>query len=128
MTLSSTEAEYVAFSAYTQEVNFVITLLEEMTEVQKPSIIYEENQGAIFLVKNNRVGICTKHIDIHNNFLQDMVEDKDVDIHYICSEEKPCRNNSKKHLGRRFCKAHEKNHRGRTLGARGYQKGECKEY
>ena len=60
MTLSSTEAEYVALSACTQEVDFVSIFLGEITEVQKPSVIYEDNQGAIFIAKNRQVGICTK--------------------------------------------------------------------
>ena len=31
----------------------------------------------------------TKHIDICHHFLREMVEDKDMDIKYIRSEEKP---------------------------------------
>ena len=54
-----------------------------------PSIIYEDNQGAIFLAKNRQVGICTKRIDICHRFLQDMVEEKDIDIQYIQSEDNP---------------------------------------
>ena len=64
-------------------------LLREMTKVQKPSVIFEDNQGAIFLVKNRQVGICKKHIDISHHFLRDMVEHKDIDIHYIRSEDNP---------------------------------------
>ena len=60
-----------------------------MTEVQKPSVIYEDNQGAIFLAKNRQVGICTKHIDICQHFMSDMMEEKYIDIHYICSEYNP---------------------------------------
>ena len=89
VTLSSTEAEYVALQACTQEVKFVSMLLREMTEVKKPSVIYEDNQGVIFLVKNRQVGICTKHIDICHHFLRYMVEVKDIDIQYIWSEENP---------------------------------------
>ena len=48
-------------------------LLGEMNEVQKPSIIYEDNQGDIFLAKNRQVGIRIKHIDTCNNFLRDVV-------------------------------------------------------
>ena len=40
MTLSSTEAEYVAFSACVQEAKFVSMLMGEMTEVQNPLFIY----------------------------------------------------------------------------------------
>ena len=60
-----------------------------MTEVENPSVIYEDNQGAIFLAKNRQVSICTKHIDIWNHFMPDMVEEKDIDIQYIRDEENP---------------------------------------
>ena len=62
----------MALSAFEQEVKFVSTLMGEMTEVKKPSVIYEDNQGAIFLAKNRQVGIRTKHIDIRHHFLWDM--------------------------------------------------------
>ena len=64
-------------------------LLGEMTEVEKPSVIYEDNQGAIFLAKNRQVGIHTKQIDIRHHFLRGMVEDKDSDIQNIWSEDNP---------------------------------------
>ena len=60
-----------------------------MNKVQNTSVIYEDNQGNIFLVKNRQVGICTKNIDICHQFLRDMVEDKDIDIQYIQSENNP---------------------------------------
>ena len=61
----------------------------EMTKVEKPSIIYEDNQGDIFLAKNMQVGFRTKPINIHNCFLRDMAEEKDIDIQYIRSEVNP---------------------------------------
>ena len=61
-------------------------LLEEMTETQKPSVLYEHNQGEIFLAKNRQVGMCTKYIDICHHFLKDLVEDKYTNIKYIKSE------------------------------------------
>ena len=64
-------------------------LLEEMTKVQKPSVIYEDNQGAILLAKNRKVVLRTKHINIPHHFLRDMVEDKDIYIQYIQSEDNP---------------------------------------
>ena len=54
-----------------------------------PSVIYEDNQGAIFLAKSRQVGIFIKHIGIRNHFLSDMVEDKGIGIQYIWSEDKP---------------------------------------
>ena len=60
-----------------------------MTKVQKPSVLYEDNKVEIFLAKIRQVGIHTNHIDIFNHFLRDMVEDKDIDIQYIWSEDNP---------------------------------------
>ena len=60
-----------------------------MNEVQKPSMIYEDNQSVIFLAKNRQVGICTKHIDIRHHFLRDMVEENGIGIHYMLSEYNP---------------------------------------
>ena len=59
-----------------------------MTEVKKSPVVYEDNQGEIFLAKDRQVGMHTEHIDISHHFLSDMVEDKDIDINYIMSEEK----------------------------------------
>ena len=60
MTLISTEAEYVELSACAKKVNFVSMLLGEITEVQNSSLIYEDDQGAIFIENNRQVGIRTK--------------------------------------------------------------------
>ena len=60
-----------------------------MTKVKKPPVVFEDNQGAIFLAKNRQVGICTKHINLCHHFMWDMVKEKYIDIQYICSEYNP---------------------------------------
>ena len=60
-----------------------------MTEVQNLSVIYDDNQGAFFLAKNSQVDMRTNHIDIICHFLREVVQDKDIDINYICSKENP---------------------------------------
>ena len=57
--------------------------------MKNPSVIYEDNQGAIFLAKNRQVGIRTKHIDICHHFLRNMAEENDFYIQNIWSEENP---------------------------------------
>ena len=69
LTLSITEAEYVVFSAFSQDIKLVSMLLLEMTKVKNIYIIYEDDQGTIFLANTRQVGICTKHIDICHHFL-----------------------------------------------------------
>ena len=51
-------------------------LLEEITEVQKPEVVCEDSQGAIFLAKNRQVGMRAKNIDICHTFMRDMIEKK----------------------------------------------------
>ena len=60
-----------------------------MTKVQKPVIIYKDNQGEVFLANNRWVGICKKYIYICHYFLRGMVEDKNIDIQYILSADNP---------------------------------------
>ena len=68
----------------------------------KLSVIYKDNQGGIFLAKNRQVVIRKNHIYICHHFLRDMMEDKDVDIQYIRSEEKPADIITKKTLEEYF--------------------------
>jgi hypothetical protein len=75
VTLSSTEAEYVAASMCATEVKFVQMLLEELMPNAKtrPATLFEDNTGAIFLMENQAVGNRTKHIDIRWHHMREMM-------------------------------------------------------
>jgi hypothetical protein len=65
VTLSSTEAEYVALSVLTKEVMFVKQVLETMAIKLNLSILMKvDNVGAIYLSKNHSLSQQTNHIDI----------------------------------------------------------------
>ena len=90
VTLSSTEAEYVALATGAQEVLFAQMLIEEIdAAVVKPAIIFEDNTGAIYLVNNQHIGSRTKHIDIRWHFLRDLVEEGKIMVKFIRSEDNP---------------------------------------
>ena len=76
VTLSSTEAEYVAASMCATEVKFVQMLLEELmpTVETRPATLFEDNTGAIFLMENQAVGNRTKHIDIRWHHMREMMQ------------------------------------------------------
>jgi hypothetical protein len=80
------EAEYQALSDCTQEVVFTRNLVEELTGQKKPAIIYEDNLGTIFLVKNQQVSSGTKHIDIRHHFMRDLQDRKELDVSFKRSE------------------------------------------
>ena len=54
-----------------------------MSKVQKLAIVYEENQGAIFLAMNRKVGMRKQNIDKRHHLMREILEEKDTDIKYI---------------------------------------------
>ena len=106
VTLSSTEAEFVAMSMVATEVKFVVSLLTEMGNgppddgppgngssgnglLVLPSILKEDNTGAIFMAKNTAIGQRTKHVDIRYRFVNDMILANDLLVEHIRSGENP---------------------------------------
>ena len=55
-TILSTEAEYMAMSTANQELLFMQNLMGELGVAVQPGLLFNDNQGAIALVKNNQVG------------------------------------------------------------------------
>jgi hypothetical protein len=88
VTMSSTEAEYVAVSELVKSIKFVIQLLGELGIIVKiPIKIYMDNIGAIHLVNNRKTGNRTKHIDIAHHFIREHIEDGVVEVEFVRSEE-----------------------------------------
>ena len=87
--LSSTEAEYVAMGTLAQEIRFEQQLLDEIVgkDQKYPSVIHEDNVGAIFLAQNRQVGQRTKHIDVRDHFIRGLIEDGKVQVVFTRSED-----------------------------------------
>ena len=80
---SSTEAEYVALSSATQEAVWLRSLMGDLgRQVDAPTIIYEDNQGAIELAKNAKYHNRTKHIDICHHFVRERVISNEIQVIY----------------------------------------------
>jgi len=90
VTLSSTEAEYIALSNCAQEAKFLQMLISELGfKTVRPGIIYEDNMGAIYLSKNDHVSARTKHIDIRHHFLRELQDQGDIEVVKIDTSENP---------------------------------------
>jgi hypothetical protein len=87
VTLSSTEAEYVSLASHFQETRFQQQLLQEIAVNVIPAIVYEDNQGCIYLVKNQQVGARTKHIDIRMHFMRNICNDGLAKVIFTPSED-----------------------------------------
>jgi hypothetical protein len=83
VTLSTTEAEYVALSSTVQEVLYMRSLLRELGYPQvKGTTIHEDNQSTIKIAKNpEHHGRC-KHIDLRYFFVQERVQSGDIEVKY----------------------------------------------
>ena len=88
VTLSTTEAEYIALTAVAREVLHLQVLLEEIYgPVSSPIPIYCDNQGAIALASKTRFHARTKHIDIRYHFVRHLIRTRILDLSYCPTEE-----------------------------------------
>ena len=88
VTLSSSEAEYVAVSEICSEIKFIKMIMQFLKiEIEEPIKIYCDNVGAIFMSHNAKAGARTKHIDIKYHFIREQVENGMVEIVFVRSEE-----------------------------------------
>ena len=86
--LSSTEAEYIALCSATQEAVWLRRLLGDLSgEVSKPTVIMEDNQGAIALAQNPITHARTKHIDICHHFVREAIQDGIISLQYCHTKE-----------------------------------------
>ena len=79
--LSTTEAEYVALCEAAQEAVWLRRLLGDIDFTQSdPTVIYEDNQGAISLSSNPKDHTRTKHIDIKYHYIRERVAAKELSV------------------------------------------------
>jgi hypothetical protein len=87
VSLSSAESEYYAASTASQELRFTQMLLAEIATCEYPAIMYEDNTGCIFLIKNQQVGQRTKHIAVRAHFIRELWSRGLLDVRFVRSEE-----------------------------------------
>jgi hypothetical protein len=88
VTLSSTEAEYVAISEAIKELKFIYYLLSDLhIKVNLPVVVKTDNIGAIFMSENALTGFRTRHVDTRYHFVREFIEDGFIKIEFIRSVE-----------------------------------------
>lgn len=89
VTLSTTEAEYLALTEVTKEVEWVRTFLKELKYdygTDTPTTVRTDNQGAKALTNNPVSHSRKKHIAIRHHFIREKVADNSVWIQYVPTE------------------------------------------
>ena len=88
VSLSSTEAEYVAQTHAAKEAIWLRSFVSKVTGKQeKPLTISCDNQGTIALLKDNKFHARTKHIDLRYHFIREAVEDGKIKVKYVPTDE-----------------------------------------
>jgi hypothetical protein len=88
--LSSSEAEYMALGDAVQEALYLRQLLDDMGFKQSgPTLLFEDNQGCIFMANKDAHSKRTKHIDIRFKFVQEAVQEQTVSVRYLHSKMMP---------------------------------------
>jgi hypothetical protein len=88
VTLSSTEAEYVAVSEVCREILFIAQVMEFLgMTVQKPIVVRVDNIGAIYLANNQTTSQRTKHVDVRYHFVREYIEEGIVEIVFVRSKD-----------------------------------------
>lgn len=88
VSLSSTEAEYIALSEACKEAIWLQRLLDDLYySEQRTTTIYEDNKSVPKMIVDERLSNRTKHIDIRTHFVKDYVKKGVVNIEYCPTEE-----------------------------------------
>lgn len=83
VTLSSTEAEYVALTECCQEFRWVQRILEDFSvEIPSPVIVFEDNQGCIKQSSSPSVGRRSKHIETKYHYVRELQQNGEIELRY----------------------------------------------
>ena len=86
--LSSCEAEIIAASEATKEAIYLKRFASELESFEGESVeLFEDNKGARDLAYNPEHHARTKHIDRRHFFVREMVENGEIVVPYVKSDE-----------------------------------------
>jgi hypothetical protein len=81
--LSATEAEYMALSNCSWQVIWIQNIFTELGFTIEPTQICADNKGGIFIASNPVQEHRTKHIDVWFHYVCDLIEQKQIDIVWV---------------------------------------------
>ncbi|GKC25887.1 hypothetical protein Tco_1028037 [Tanacetum coccineum] len=83
MTISTTEAQYIALSGCCAQILWMRSQLSDYGFTFNKIPLYCDNQSAIALFCNNVQHSRSKHIDIRHHFIKEQVENRVVEVYFV---------------------------------------------
>lgn len=110
MSLSTTEAEYIALTHGVKEAIWLNRMLRELNAIEDciPVPIFVDNQSAIKLCKNAEYHKRSKHIDIRFHFVRDVVNRREIELNYVPTDAQLADIFTKPLCKQKFCDMREK--------------------
>ena len=87
--LSTIEVEYVASIEVAKDMIWLQFFMEELGHPQKDNCLFTDSQSAIHLVKNSALHSKTKHIQLWYNFIQSVLDDGQLKLEKIHTDDNP---------------------------------------
>ncbi|KAG2703381.1 hypothetical protein I3760_06G134300 [Carya illinoinensis] len=87
--LSTTEAKYMAATEAVKEAIWLKGLISDLRLQQDATSVFCDSQSAIHLTKNQMYHERTKHIDVRNHFLREVVTEGVLEIQNIATTKNP---------------------------------------
>ena len=87
VSLSSTEAEYIALSETCKEIIWLKILIKFFIPDNSPTEIFTDSQSCLKFIKNDKFSNRTKHIDTKFHFVKDCVSNDLVYLNYVETNE-----------------------------------------
>ena len=87
MSLSTTEAEFIALSEAAKEVIWIRNVLSDLgCQQTHPITTYEGNRSCLNLIKHEKLSNRSKHIDTKFNFVKNYIDKGIISCDYCPSE------------------------------------------
>ena len=88
VSLSSTEAEFNAIGEVCTEIVFIKNVIEFLgVTIELPIMVNCDNVGAIYMSYNAKTSPRTKHVSIKRLFVREFVQDGEIAIKFVRSED-----------------------------------------
>jgi hypothetical protein len=87
VSLSTTEAEYIAAAMAVQESTWLTRLLQDLHQPVKQVLLHCDNRSAICLAENPVFHARTKHIEVHYHFIREKVLQGEINMKLTPTEE-----------------------------------------
>jgi hypothetical protein len=82
--MSSAEAELVALTELALQMNWLKSLLTQDLQIQvKATPLYSDNNSTVTLAKDSISSDRPKHIEVRHGKVQQLVESKEIGIHWV---------------------------------------------